>query len=382
MRNYFYTFACLKKIYVIYLFSNMKKYSFLFVCLLISMVAMSQKPVISFDEKDYNFGKIKEEDGKVTHVFTFVNRGASPLVLNNVQASCGCTTPVWTKEPIEPGKKGSVTVTYNPQGRPGAFTKTITVYSNAADEQFVLMIRGEVLSKQPTESDTYPINIDGLMLKSKVIQMNNVEKGKTQTRVIEIKNGSKTILKPGIHGLPAYITYSVSPATLKPGEEGRITFTFNSKACTQWGPVLNDAFIISNGSKKYSEDSKVTVISNVIEDFGKMTLDQKRKAPIMEMPGRSINLSTVQLGANRSGKFKVNNKGQNPLEIRRIINNNKELTVRPQKMSVASGKSAEIIVDLNTKNLAEGDYKKSFTVQTNDPDNSFIILVVNWKVQK
>jgi hypothetical protein len=146
--------------------------------------------------------------------------------------------------------------------------------------------------------------------------------------------------------------------------------------------VLNDAFIVLNGSKKSTEDSKITVISNVIEDFGKMTLVQKRKAPIMEMPTRSINLSTVQLGSSRAGKFKVNNNGQNPLEIRRIINNNKELTVRPQKMSVASGRNTEIIVDLNTKNLAEGDYKKSFTVQTNDPDNSFIILVVNWKVQK
>ena len=51
-------------------------------------------------------------------------------------------------------------------------------------------------------------------------------------------------------------------------------------------------------------------------------------------------------------------------------------------MSVVGGRSAEIIVDLNTKNLTEGDYKKSFTVQTNDPVNSFIILEVNWKVQK
>ncbi|MFT3753629.1 MAG: DUF1573 domain-containing protein [Paludibacter sp.] len=146
----------------------MKKYSFLFVCLLISMVAMSQKAVISFDEKEHDFGKIKEEDGKVTHVFNFVNRGNSPLVLSNVQASCGCTTPVWTKEPIEPGKKGSVTVTYNPQGRPGSFTKTITVSSNASEERFILNIRGEVISK-PNNNDNggYPVNIGGLMLKSR-----------------------------------------------------------------------------------------------------------------------------------------------------------------------------------------------------------------------
>jgi hypothetical protein len=113
-----------------------------------------------------------------------------------------------------------------------------------------------------------------------------------------------------------------------------------------------------------------------------MTLDQKRKAPILEIPLRTISLSTIKQGTKRAGKFKVNNKGQNSLEIRRIINNSKELAIRPQKMSVASGRSAEIIVDLNTKNLTEGDYKKSFTVQTNDPDNSFVILIVSWKIQK
>lgn len=346
------------------------------------MVAMSQKAVISFEEKSHDFGKVNEEDGKVTHVFDFVNRGNSPLVVNRVQASCGCTTPIWTKEPIEPGKKGSVTVTYNPQGRPGVFTKTITVYSNATDEQFVLNIYGEVIPKPNNDNGGYPLNIGGLLLKSKIVQMNNVDKGKTQTRVLEIQNGAKAPLKPIFENLPAYITYSVSPETLEPGKEGKITFSFNSKSCTQWGPVSDEVYIILNGAKKYSEENKLTIVSNVIEDFGKMTLDQKRKAPIMEVPIRAINLSTVKQGAKRVGKFKVNNKGQSSLEIRRIINNYKELTIRPQKMSVVGGRSAEIIVDLNTKNLTEGDYKKSFTVQTNDPVNSFIILEVNWKVQK
>jgi hypothetical protein len=70
------------------------------------------------------------------------------LVINRVQASCGCTTPTWTKEPIEPGKSGSIVVTYNPLGRPGIFVKTITVYSNATDEQTVLIIKGDVIPKQ------------------------------------------------------------------------------------------------------------------------------------------------------------------------------------------------------------------------------------------
>ena len=117
------------------IYKKMKKYSLLLVGLMLTLVSFSQKAVIDFEVKTYDFGKINEEDGKATYVFTFTNRGNSPLVLNRVQASCGCTTPTYTKEPIEPGKKGIITVTYNPAGRPGVFTKTITVYSNASEEQ-------------------------------------------------------------------------------------------------------------------------------------------------------------------------------------------------------------------------------------------------------
>ena len=126
----------------------MKKYSILLFCLVCSLAAMSQKAVISFEQKTHDFGKVNEEDGKITHVFEFTNRGVTPLVVSKVQASCGCTTPVWTKEPVEPGKKGTITVTYNPAGRPGTFTKTITVTTNASEQPVVLMIKGKVVEKK------------------------------------------------------------------------------------------------------------------------------------------------------------------------------------------------------------------------------------------
>ena len=66
------------------------------------------------------------------------------MVLTRVIASCGCTTPEWTKEPIAPGKTGDIKITYNPKDRPGPFVKTISVYSNGKNGSFILTIRGEV----------------------------------------------------------------------------------------------------------------------------------------------------------------------------------------------------------------------------------------------
>jgi len=360
----------------------MKKYGVLLVCLVISLVAMSQKSVINFETKSYDFGKINEEDGKVTFVFEFSNVGNSPLVVSRVQASCGCTTPSWTKEPIEPGKKGTIAVTYNPSGRPGAFMKTITVYNNSTEEQVTLVIKGEVIPKSSGVSSEYPVVMGGLRLKTKVVQINNVDKGKSQTRTVSIQNSSKENLKLTVVNLPAYVTVESSPETLKPNEEGKITFTFNSKNCPQWGPVSDDVYVVLNGLKTFSDDYKLILVGNVVEDFDKLSLDQKRKAPILEIPVKTINLGIFKAGTKRVGKFFVKNNGQNALEIRRVINNNKELRVHPLKMTVSGGKKSDIKVELNSKKLSEGDYKKSFTIQTNDPENSFVILVLSWTVEK
>ena len=111
----------------------MKRIIFILTAILLSVVAVSaqkKQAVISAQETSFDFGSIKEADGKVSHTFKIDNTGDGPLVITRVIASCGCTTPEWTKEPIAPGKSGDVKITYNPANRPGAFVITISIYSN------------------------------------------------------------------------------------------------------------------------------------------------------------------------------------------------------------------------------------------------------------
>ncbi len=360
----------------------MKKYGLFLVCLVFSLTAFSQKAFLSFEEKSHDFGKVNEADGKITHVFNFVNKGSSPLVINRVQASCGCTTPTWTKEPIEPGKPGSITVTYNPLGRPGVFTKTITVYSNATEEQVVLIIKGEVIPKQTATSSAYPIEINGLSMKTKAVQMNNINKGSKQERVLEIKNSSSSSIKPSFESIPAYMSVSISPDILKPNAEGKITFTFDSKKCSQWGPITDNLTLLINGQKSKSNDNKITVYSNVVEDFGHLTIEQKRNSPIVEIPEKTIHLGILKSGQKHTGSFKISNKGLSALAIRRVINNNPEIKLHQNALTIGSGKVGQISFEVNTKNLPVGEFKKTITIQTNDPVNSFLILVADWTVQK
>ncbi len=83
-------------------------------------------PTVKFEKTSHDFGTIPEGP-KATYEFTFTNTGREPIVVSNAQAGCGCTTPEWPKQPIAPGKTGKITVGYNSEGRPGQFTKDVTV---------------------------------------------------------------------------------------------------------------------------------------------------------------------------------------------------------------------------------------------------------------
>lgn len=110
--------------------------------------ATSIDDVLKFKSDVHDFGHLREGDA-ADFVFEFKNSGKEPLVIQRVQASCGCTTPDWSKEPINPGKNGIVKASYATQGRPGGFTKTLTVFTNQGTK--VLTIKGDV-EKAPESS--------------------------------------------------------------------------------------------------------------------------------------------------------------------------------------------------------------------------------------
>ena len=124
-----------------------------FALTLVFGVNAQEKEVVNFNETTYDFGTIKEEAGRVTHVFTCENTNATPISIKNVKASCGCTTPNLSKAPIAPGETRVITVTYNASGRPGMFQKSITVTLTNGQEEFtkVRYIMGNVTPRPKEE---------------------------------------------------------------------------------------------------------------------------------------------------------------------------------------------------------------------------------------
>ena len=83
-------------------------------------------PSFVFEEESFDFGTIQEGD-VVDHTFAFTNTGDAPLIISSATASCGCTVPVWPKEPIPVGGTGEVKVQFNSRNKPGIQNKTVTI---------------------------------------------------------------------------------------------------------------------------------------------------------------------------------------------------------------------------------------------------------------
>lgn len=101
---------------------------------------------ITFDKTEYDFGTVNEGE-VVETTFKVINSGKTDLVITNAQPSCGCTVPVWPKEPIKPGESADVLVKFDTSGKPNRQSKTITLTTNTEAGRHVLTLKGSVMPK-------------------------------------------------------------------------------------------------------------------------------------------------------------------------------------------------------------------------------------------
>ncbi len=335
-------------------------------------------PFLVFDSESHDFGKIKEEAGPATHKFMFTNTGSLPLIIKDVKPSCGCTTPDWTKEPVLPGNKGFISATYNPSGRPGPFTKTITVTSNATNNPVSLKFNGSVIPKPKSPEDEYPTIFDSVRLKSNFMLFDTLYSGESKTKKIELWNTLKSNATITFANVPKYIKLKVVPATLKPNEKGIVEVTYNSKDKKDWGYVSDNInFVVNN---KVNVNNRIIVSADIKEDFAKLSPKQIEKAPKIVVAEHSFDYGTVTLGQEVKHDFMIKNEGQSDLIIHKKSASCGCTSAELKSMVLKPGQSEPVSVTLRTDKV--GEITVTITLITNDPKDSKIILFIRGTVTK
>ncbi|UOQ96176.1 DUF1573 domain-containing protein [Hymenobacter sp. 5317J-9] len=233
-------------------------------CLLTFAVAARAQGVMQFETDNHDFGNVPEGT-MATHEFKFKNTGNQPVVIANVQASCGCTTPDWTKTPVMPGKTGIIKAMYSSAGRPGVFNKTVTVTSNAAEPSKVLSIKGTVLTKDQMKPMLTPAQLAAsphLVLAQTSHDFGKMEAGQQPTARIVVKNTGKTELVLGALTSSCYcVGYKASPKPIAPGQSAVVELLYSQR---QLGQVSDVVTIASND---VSGDAKITLRATIVRDL-------------------------------------------------------------------------------------------------------------------
>lgn len=347
--------------------------------LLAPLAGQTVQPKISFEKDLHDFGKFNESDGKLTYSFGFVNTGGEALIIQNVSATCGCTAPKWTREPIAPGQKGFVAATYNPAGRPGPFRKYITVISNSNPGSVRLTITGEVTPKPRSIEDDYRYAMGPMRLKSNHLAFGNIKNTMTNEKKLEIVNTSEKPVSVEFERVPKHISISIEPANLMPGAKGYLVATYNAPMRKDWGFVIDRMGLKING---VSERNYSLVISaNIEEDFSVMSAEQVAGAPILSVNDPEFKFGKIKQGEKVEHVYVLTNSGKSDLHIRKVKASCGCTAVQPEKNVIAPGESVNIKIVFNSAGKV-GNQNKTVTIITNDPRKSKMILWVKGEVVK
>lgn len=355
--------------------------SVVFVLISISFLNAQQKGAfISFEKETHDFGKIKESDGKVEYKFEFTNTGNSPLIINKVKASCGCTSPTWTEKPIMPGQKGYVSAVFDPRNRPGNFNKSIYVETNTEKAKIVLRITGEVQAREKTVNDYYPKQLSDqsqLRLETNHFAFVTVYNDQIKKDTLKIYNSSDSDMKITFKNIPEYLKLEAKPAVLKAGEKGYIIGIYDGAKVKDWGFVTSKVKVFING--KSDDKDYITISAKVEENFSNLTEKEMANAPQIAFEDISYFFGKTKSKDKIEHDFKFKNEGKSDLIIRKIRSTCGCTTVAPEKKVIKPGESSSLKVIFDPGNR-KGIQNKSIYVINNDPKKSNVRLIIKGEI--
>jgi len=325
----------------------------------------------SFNKTIHDFGKIGDKDGSVNFDFILTNNSDDPIVISKVQASCGCTTPSWTKEPIEPKKTGKVTVRYNPAGL-GSFSKNITVHISQSNP-ILLVIKGEVVNSETIQRPTnpeeeYPFAIGNYLLKSKELHFDQMAWNEKKTIQLEVFNNSDKPITQKTLKMPKHLTVEFNPAVIPAKTAATVDVSLNVQEKSLYGNLSGELTLLIN-----EVSHSFLYSATVLDDFSQWTANKKNTAGKINVSVKEINFGNFSAGNSRT--LKISNSGKSPLNIHNIQLLDPAITVSKHNFIIAPGEISEIKVNVD-KNKIQSNLSSSLAIISDDPNKPIYEIAI------
>ena len=329
-------------------------------------LAIRGQETLVFTPATWDFGTIQEADGPVSHTFTGENRSGKPLVILDVVTSCGCTAPRFSKQPILPGGKTQVTVTYDPANRPGVFSKELTVYSSERKRVASLTVQGSVTPRPKSLEELYPIDAGGgLRLTTTLNAFAYLRPGHPVQGAIGYVNDSRHPLRLELRPLTASgLLRMEAPTTIAPGERGSIHVSYLLSAeQPRYGTVRDALEVFVDG-----RSNGTTLVTHGI-GVDPVPAEGGKNRPHSEYSENILKFGPVkQTGPICKQALRLTNTGTADLIIRAVEGGEHVATNLVPGMRIAPGDSLRVEVVLAPGTQEYGMLNEHLVVVTNDPE--------------
>ena len=354
----------------------MKRMNILMLSSLLALSASAQKITTSHEVVDC--GQIIFRN-PVTAEFQMKNEGSKPLIINKVLKSCGCTSVDYPTAKIVAGESFVVKMTFDAK-QMGTFNKQLLIYSNSAEQPYMLTMRGKVVDKVTDFSGSYEYMLGNIKADVQDVEFDDVNRGDRPVQRIHIFNPTEETMEPVVMHLPSYLTAQVSPSKLAPHHSGEISFVLDSKKLRDFGLNQTSLFLGEKPGDKVSADKEVTVSAVLLPGFDKMTPEQKLKAPKLSLSNSTLDLGSFNGKKKLKGEITITNTGKSVLDIRRLQMFTVGLQVSLNKTKIQPGETAKLKVTAVASELRNARSKRPrVLIISNDPDKAKVIVNINVK---
>ncbi len=324
------------------------------------------QPRFTSNTEMHSFGQI-EWKHPVTAQYTVTNTGDQPLVLTEVDPDCACSVAQWTKTPIAPGAKGTVSVTFDAEAL-GHFQKSVAIYTNAQPHLVYLKFNGEVVREIKDFTKTHPYLIGQIRIDRNSLDFPDVQHGEKPVLHMGVVNLSERPYEPVLMHLPPYLRMEAKPHVLQKGEKGMITLTLDSEKLADLGLTQTSVYLARFAGDKVGDENEIPVSAILLPDFSGMTDTEKANAPAISLSAKDIDMSPVLAKKSKARRdIILTNTGRAPLQISKLQVFHPAVGVSLKKSLLQPGESTRLRVTVVKRNIGKKRRHLRLLMITNDP---------------
>lgn len=337
----------------------------LYILAAVALTAIAQ-PRFASNTEMHNFGQV-EWKHSATAQYTITNTGDQPLVLTEVEPDCACSVAQWTQTPIQPGEKGTISVTFDAEAL-GRFQKSVAIYTNAQPHLVYLKFNGEVVQKITDFTKAHPYLIGQIRIDKNNLDFPDMQHGEQSVMQISVVNLSDRPYEPILMHLPPYLQMEKAPNVLQKGEKGLITLTLDSEKLTDFGLTQTSVYLARFAGDKVGEENEIPVSAILLPDFSGMTDAEKANAPVINLSSKDMDMVPMLTKKTKARQdITITNQGRAPLQISKLQVFHPAVGVSLKKSVLQPGESTRLRVTVEKKNIGKTRRHLRLLMITNDP---------------